>query len=122
MTTYIKKAAKTPETDEAETRVIVQKLLKGIQENGEDDYIRHYGAKFGESWPGNFILTQEDIEERIAEVPARIKEDIQFAYDQVYGFALKQRESMKEFEDLSGGFPGAVAYSLQLRRMLCAGR
>ncbi len=118
MSTYIKKAAKTPETDEAETREIVQRLLKGIQENGEDDYIRHYGAKFGESWPGKFILTHEEIEQRIAEVPARIKEDIQFAYNQVYGFALKQRESMNEFE--TEIYPG-VTLGQRLIPCSCAG-
>jgi len=106
MSKYLKKATKTPETDEAETREIVQRLLKGVQENGEDDYIRHYGGKFGESWPGKFILTQEEIEERAADVPARIKEDIQFAYNQVYGFAVKQRESMKEFE--TEIYPGVI--------------
>jgi sulfopropanediol 3-dehydrogenase len=31
-------------------------------------------------------------------VPQTAKEDIRFAYDQVYGFAVKQRESMKAFE------------------------
>jgi len=106
MSIYIKKAAKTPGTDEAETREIVRKLLKGIQQNGEDDYIRHYRKKFGESWPREFILTREQIEERIAEVPTRIKEDIQFAYKQVYGFALKQRESIKEFE--TEIYPGVI--------------
>ena len=118
MSTHIKKAAKTPETDEAKTLEIVQKILKGIQENGEDDYIRHYGAKFGESWPGKFIITREEIEERITEVPARIKEDIQFAYDQVYGFALKQRESMKEFQ--TEIYPG-VTLGQRLIPCGCAG-
>ena len=49
MITYLKKAIKTPESEEGETRQIVEGILKDVQENGEDAYLRHYGAKF-ESW------------------------------------------------------------------------
>ena len=97
MSTYLKKAIKTPETDERETRDIVERILKDVQENGEDAYLRHYGAKF-ENWSGKLILTQEEIEERGAVIPEQLKDDLKFAYEQVYGFAVKQRESMQEFE------------------------
>jgi sulfopropanediol 3-dehydrogenase len=52
MATYLKKAAKTPTSDERETREIVERILKEIEGNGEEAYIRHYGAKF-KDWSGN---------------------------------------------------------------------
>ena len=118
MPEYLKKATKTPEIEGPETREIVEKILKRIQEHGEDDYIRHYGSKFGTEWPGKFILDKEDIEKRIAEVPARVRDDLEFAYDQIYGFAQKQHESMKEFE--TELYPG-VTLGQRLIPCNCAG-
>ena len=117
MSEYLKKAIKTPETDESETQEIVEKILKDVRENGEDAYLRHYGAKF-KNWSGKLILTQEEIEERGSTIPDQIKEDLQFAYEQVYGFAVKQRESMTEFE--TEIYPG-VTLGQRLIPCNCAG-
>lgn len=117
MITYLKKAAKTPETEEHETQKIVERILKDVRENGEEAYLRHYGAKF-ENWSGKLILTQEEIEVRASVVPDQIKEDLRFAYEQVYGFAIKQRESMKEFE--TEIYPG-VTLGQRLIPCNCAG-
>ena len=97
MSEYLKKAIKTPESDDSETQKIVERILKDVRENGEDAYLRHYGAKF-ENWSGKLILTKEEIDEIGSTVPDQVKEDLKFAYEQVYGFAVKQRESMQEFE------------------------
>jgi sulfopropanediol 3-dehydrogenase len=51
-------------------------------------------------------------------VPQRVKDDIKFAYDQVFSFASKQRESMHEFETES--FPG-VTLGQRLIPVNCAG-
>jgi sulfopropanediol 3-dehydrogenase len=117
MNEYLKKAIKTPETDETETQKIVEGILKDVRENGEDAYLRHYGAKF-KNWSGKLILTQEEIDERGSTIPDRIKEDLKFAYEQVYGFAVKQRESMKEFE--TEIYPG-VTLGQRLIPCSCAG-
>ena len=117
MSTYLKKALKTPESEEGETRQIVEGILKDVQENGEDAYLRHYGAKF-EKWSEKLILTKEEIEERGAVVPDIVKEDLKFAYEQVYGFAVKQRESMREFE--TEIYPG-VTLGQKLVPCSCAG-
>jgi len=61
MITYIKKAAKTPETDEAETRDIVEKILKAVREKGDGEILRHYSAKF-KNWNQKLILEPEEIE------------------------------------------------------------
>jgi sulfopropanediol 3-dehydrogenase len=117
MSTYLKRALKTPESEEGETRQIVEGILKDVQENGEDAYLRHYGAKF-EQWSEKLILTKEEIEERGAVVPDIVKEDLKFAYEQVYGFAVKQRESMREFE--TEIYPG-VTLGQNLVPCSCAG-
>ena len=117
MSTYLKKAIKTPETDEGETREIVERILKDVHENGEDAYRRHYGAKF-ENWSGKLLLSKEEIELRGAAIPDRLKKDLEFAYEQVYGFAVKQRESMKEFE--TEIYPG-VTLGQRLIPCNCAG-
>jgi sulfopropanediol 3-dehydrogenase len=97
MITYIKKATKTPESDEAETREIVENILNAVRENGDDEILRHYSAKF-KNWDKKLILAPEEIEKRAQSVPTTVKDDLKFAYEQVYGFAVKQRDSMQEFE------------------------
>ncbi len=97
MITYVKKAAKTPETDEAETRGIVENILNAVRENGDDEILRHYSAKF-KDWDKKLILSPEEIEQRAQGVSETVKDDLKFAYEQVYGFAVKQRESMLEFD------------------------
>jgi len=102
---YLKKATKTAETDEGQTREIVVNMLDDIKENGEEA-IKKYAEKL-DKWTGDFIITQDDIDKAAASLDERTKEDIQFAHDQVYNFAIKQRESMLEFE--TELHPGVVA-------------
>ena len=97
MITYIKKASKTPESGEAETRGIVENIINAVRENGDDEILRHYSAKF-KNWDKKLILAPEEIEQRAQSVSATVKDDLAFAYEQVYGFAVKQRDSMQEFE------------------------
>jgi sulfopropanediol 3-dehydrogenase len=124
MITYIKKAAKTPETDEAETRGIVENILEAVRENGDDEILRHYSAKF-KNWDKKLILSPEEIEQRAQSVSETVKDDLKFAYEQVYGFAVKQRDSMQEFDtDITPGVTLGQRLipcnSLQLCRMLCS--
>jgi len=93
---YLKKATKTAETDETKTREIVVNMLNDIRENGETA-VKKYAQKL-DNWTGDFIITQDDIAKAAASLDQRMKEDIQFAHDQVFTFAKKQRESMLEFE------------------------
>jgi len=117
MSTYLKKAIKTPETDERETRAIVERILEDVRNNGEEAYLRHYGSKF-KDWSQKLILTKEEVAERGATVPQQVKDDLKFAYEQVYGFALKQKESLLEFE--TELYPG-VTLGQRLIPCNCAG-
>ncbi len=100
--TYLKKAVKTPETGEDKTRGIVDDMLNDIRENGEEA-IKKYSKKL-DNWTGDFIVPEKEIKEAAEALDDRVKKDINFAYEQVFEFAKKQRESMLEFEiELSKG-------------------
>jgi sulfopropanediol 3-dehydrogenase len=117
MSTYLKKAIKTPETDERETQEIVQRILEDVRQHGEEAYLRHYGAKF-KDWSRKIILSKEEIAERGAVIPEPFKDDLKFAYEQVYRFAVKQKESLLEFE--TELYPG-VTLGQRLIPCNCAG-
>lgn len=102
---YLKRATKTPETDESQTREIVVGMLDDIKENGETA-VKKYAEKL-DNWTGEFIITQEDIDKAADSLDQQTKDDIQFAYEQVYNFAKMQRDSMLEFE--SELHPGVTA-------------
>ncbi len=94
-TTYLKKAAKTPETETATAQKVVTEMLAEIGKNGEAA-VRAYAKKL-DGWDGEIVLTRAEIDRRAAEVPAGVKRDIDFAIAQVSAFAKAQRESLREF-------------------------
>ena len=104
MSVYLKKASKAAATDQDKIRNTVGEILECIRNRGETA-VREYAAKF-DNWKRDFILSEDEIQQLISSVPQPVKEDIEFAYDQVYGFALKQRESLLEFE--AEMYPGVI--------------
>ncbi|SCY58410.1 histidinol dehydrogenase [Desulfoluna spongiiphila] len=93
---FIKKAELSFEEVSDQKRVIVEGILKDIETRGEEA-VRELAKKF-DNWEGDFVLSDEKKAKLIAEVPEQVKKDLQFAYDQVSGFAKAQRESIVEFE------------------------
>jgi sulfopropanediol 3-dehydrogenase len=104
---YLKKAAKTPETESGTARKVVDEMLAEIEARGEAA-VREYAAKL-DRWSGEIVVTSEEIERRTRGVPAGVRRDIEFATEQVRRFAAAQRDSMREF-------------SLELRPGLVAGQ
>jgi len=94
--TYLKKAAKTPETESAQAQSVVQEMLARIEAEGEDA-VRDYALKL-DKWDGDIVVTKEEIEARAASVPQQVKDDVAFAVEQVRAFALAQRDSVQGFE------------------------
>jgi sulfopropanediol 3-dehydrogenase len=116
MATYLKKATPPIKEKDIDTRNIVKGILDDIRSRGESA-VCELAEKF-DNWKRGFILGKEEIDSLIATVPQTAKDDIRFAYDQVYGFAVKQRESMQEFEtELSPG----VTLGQRLIPCQCAG-
>ena len=107
---FIKKADKTPATGEADTREIVERMLREIEEGGEARAL-HY-AKTLDGWEGNIVMTREEKDAAIATLTEQNKNDIRFAWERVKGFAESQRASLSDFEvELS---PGLIAGQKQI--------
>ncbi len=96
MTTYLKKAAKTPDTETATAQRVVTEMLAEIEKNGEAA-VREYAKKL-DKWEGEFVATKAQLAENAKTIPASVRKDIDFAIDQVFRFAVAQRASLKEFQ------------------------
>jgi sulfopropanediol 3-dehydrogenase len=92
---YLKKAAKTPDTEGGNARKVVEEMLGEIERRGEAA-VREYAQKL-DKWTGEIVLAEADIERRTAGIEPAVKRDIEFAAGQVRRFAEAQRESMREF-------------------------
>ena len=98
----IKKAIKTPATGEDDTARIVHEMLHDIEEGGEEK-AREYALKL-DGWDKDIIISPDEIETAIGQVPEQMKRDIQFSHQRVKAFAEAQLASMTEFEtELSPG-------------------
>ena len=99
---YLKKAEKSAATGEDDTRKIVAQMLSDIEAGGEEK-AKEYAAKL-DNYDGNIVVTEEEIAAAGAKVSQQVKDDIQFAYERVRGFAEKQRAALVDFEvELSPG-------------------
>ena len=94
--TYHKKATLTGQSGASDVHDIVQGILTDIEAGG-DDKAREYAVKF-DKYDGNIILTDEEIQAACDRVPEKLKQDIQFAHDNVRRFAEAQKGTVKDIE------------------------
>src|SRR5439155_16879918 len=92
---YLKRAAKTPETETDAARKVAADMLADIERRGETA-AREYAQKL-DRWTGEIVVAPEEIERRTKDIDASVKRDIEFAAEQVRRFADAQRESLREF-------------------------
>ena len=83
--------------DDAKTRASVETILADIETRG-DVAVRELSETFDKYSPAAFRLTQDEIEDLIAQLSPRELEDIKFAQEQVRNFAQIQRDSMLDVE------------------------
>jgi len=102
---YLKKATLTAKSDASKTHEIVVDILNDIEDGGDAKALE-YAAKF-DKYEGNVLLTQDDIEAAIELVPEKLKQDIQFAHDNVRRFAELQKSTVHDVE--TEIVPGFVA-------------
>ena len=103
--THLKRAMRTPADTTTEARAVVETMLAEIAVRGEAA-VREY-ARHLDNWTGDIIVTAPEIDRRLADLPAGIRADIDFAVDRVRRFALAQRASVQDFTvELS---PGVMA-------------
>lgn len=93
---YLKKAVKTSTTDAGDVRETVQSILDDI-ENGGEESAKSYAAKF-DRYEGNILLTKDEIAHAASLVSQKLKDDIQFAHDNVRRFAEAQMKTLINVE------------------------
>ena len=89
---YLKKAIKTPSTDDHKTRKSVQEILIDLEKKREEG-IKEITKKF-DNYDGDIIVSKEKIEESIKKVDQKTKDDIKFAHERIRKFAEHQIKSM----------------------------
>jgi sulfopropanediol 3-dehydrogenase len=92
----VKQAQITSEESDRQVRDTVEAMLADIDQRGETA-VAELARKF-DSWDGDFVLSADKKKRLIDSVPQPVKDDIQFAHEQVSRFAAAQRDSMKSFE------------------------
>lgn len=94
--TYLKRAVRTAESSDTETRPVVLEMLAKIEAEGEAA-IRAYAAKL-DGWEGDIIVPPEAFRQAEARLAETVKDDIKYAHARVRDFARHQRDSQQEFE------------------------
>jgi len=104
-TEYLKKAPRHSRSDAGETREIVRGILDDIEARG-DAAALEYAAKF-DRYEGDLLLTPATIAEASAQVPEKLRRDIEFAHANVRKFAEAQKATVADFE--TEVVPGLIA-------------
>lgn len=100
---YLKKATLTAQSGASDVHDLVKEILSDIEAGG-DAKAREYAAKF-DKYTGNIILTEAEIATACDLVPQKLKDDIQFAHDNVRRFAEAQKATVSDIEvELAPGF------------------
>ena len=102
---YLKAATLTPGSGASDVRATVQSILDDIEAGG-DAAALDYAAKF-DRYDGPVLLSDDDVRAAIAQVPDKLKADIDFAHDNVRRFAELQKSTMADVE--TEIVPGLVA-------------
>jgi sulfopropanediol 3-dehydrogenase len=99
MARWLKTSIAAAEKDAAQgaVRATVEGLLADIAARG-DAAVREMSVRFDKWDRADFRLTDAEIRDCLAELPARALDDIRFAQEQVRNFAQHQRESVHDIE------------------------
>ncbi len=92
---HIKTPSKDMQTENRNTRDIVEAMLVDIRSDGEAA-VKRYAEKL-DGWTAPFVLSDEKKADLIAQVPAQAKADIEYAHRQIKRFAEAQRASLTDF-------------------------
>ena len=93
---YLKKAPPRQASIDTATSETVERLLSDIQRNGRSAVEKY--ARDLDGWHGPIVLGEDDFAKASSALSQGVKDDIAFAYSRVRDFALRQRESLHEFE------------------------
>ncbi len=99
MIRILKRGATEAEKTEADKKVrqTVEAILDDIAARG-DVAVRELSAKFDKWEPASFRLSDAEIRDLIATLPAQVIEDIKFAQTQIRRFAEAQKAALRDIE------------------------
>ena len=83
--------------DDAKVRAVVEATLADIAKRG-DAAVRELSEKFDKWSPESFKLSEEQIEQALAELDPADLEDIRFAQTQIRSFAEHQKAALQDIE------------------------
>src|SRR5580658_6563727 len=99
MIRVLKHGASEADKTEADRKVrqTVEAILDDIADRG-DVAVRELSAKFDKWEPASFRLSESEINDLIATLPAQVIEDIKFAQTQIRRFAEAQKAALRDIE------------------------
>ena len=101
--TYLKQAKLTAKSGASEVHDTVREILDDIEAGGDAKALE-YAAKF-DQYDGPILLSEAEIAAACDLVPEKLKQDIQFAHDNVRRFAEQQRNTISDVEyEITPGF------------------
>jgi sulfopropanediol 3-dehydrogenase len=89
--------AESAAEEDQKIRVTVEGILRDIARRG-DEAVRELSHKLDRWDREDYRLTQTEIRDCLAELPARALDDIRFAQEQVRNFAEIQRDAIRDIE------------------------
>ena len=92
--TYLKKAARTHATGQADVRDQVQAMLAEIARDGDAAAIRF--ARDLDKWGGDIVVSPAARAAAAAQVPEKLRSDIRFAHNNIRRFAEAQRATIMD--------------------------
>lgn len=93
---YLKKTTPPQAEIDSATSKTVERMLADIQAEGRDAVERL--AREFDGWHGKIVLGEDDFATASKTLSQGVKDDIAFAHARVSDFAVRQRESLLEFE------------------------
>jgi sulfopropanediol 3-dehydrogenase len=94
---YIKEPAPAEPGAAREIRDTVSEILSAVEREG-DAAIRRYSERFDDWSPPSFRVSPEEISRAEEQVDLELRAHIEFAQEQIRGFAELQRATLTEFE------------------------
>jgi sulfopropanediol 3-dehydrogenase len=93
---YLKKVTPPTAMIDTATTETVQRMLAEIKRDGRDA-VERYARDF-DGWHGPIVLGEDELAAAAGRISQRTRDDIEFAHTRVRDFAMRQRESLHEFE------------------------
>jgi sulfopropanediol 3-dehydrogenase len=97
MSVVVKSARREPVATDPAVQAVVSDILCAVERRGEAA-VREFSERFDNWSPKQFVVTPEECERAVAEVPDELRNHIDHAADQIDAFATAQRATLHDLE------------------------